>query len=330
MNILEKDMTNKKILFTGYEQLNWRHVGWVDLFTYSLTCYQVAKLQGYEDKNIYIVFPRVGYETNKWGLLSEEDFHWQKTEFLPWQYYERGKQINPEEWDTIINTTKRDSLFEGFPGIQDSGAYLNIYGDIHYKTTGIKPYLNTTREKLDKPYILFQYRDSKLGGYTKHRITPIDQFEYIYDIIKEYLGAKYEYWKIGEPSGIDSKFDKVIPMMLNDFDGFIKLVRNSSMIIGSHSGPPLLGYYFKDVPVIRFGMVTVYDLLNFKPRLRAEISREVISKYSLHSHPSWMNILYRDNNMIPPENTPIEMLYAGKERPPSKEDIIRIIRSNDL
>jgi len=297
----------KRILFRGHDILKNRSAGWADLFFYDYACYLVGKDKGYDDT--HVVFPRFSYEYQRWGKLSHEDYHWQKIEFLPWKHYPRGKKVILDEWDEIIDTTQPNSLYGGFPGIAKTARYIYIFFDIYYSLKGVKPFLDVPRDYNGKPYVIFQYRSNALGSFTNERITPMDEFKYIYDTVKEHLGNKYEYWKMGEPCSMDSCFDRIVPSMYHDIDGFMKILRNSSLVVGSHSGPPSMAYFFKDVPVIQFGLLPHYIPTN-RSFLITEVGESILNKYNIKYHPSWC-----DDNLI----------YSYKGKPPSEEKIIDLL-----
>ena len=276
-----------KILFHGYEKLPDRHIGWGDAFMYLYACYLEGKRKGYKDKEIYIVFPRIGYDPRHVDNIKENSGFYQPTKYLPWNNYSRVKIIEEEEWDELVDTSEIGSLYPSFPGINRTGWYIYIYFDIYKYITGNIPHLDLPKTHKGKPYILFHYRGDRVGAFHKERETPINEFDYIFNIIKEHLGDKYEYWKIGEISDIDDKFDKVIPYMYGDLDGFMELLCNSSMLVGSHAGPSTAALLIKDLPVIRFGMIDEYNTLN--PRiLRKEIKLDfILKKYGIDYTPSY-------------------------------------------
>jgi len=271
----------KTILFRGYEKLPKRTIGFADIFRYSLACYFKARNMGYD--KVYIVFPPLGYESKRWKL-SVDDWNWQQTYYLPWKYYPRNKDINDKNWDKVIDTSQPNSLYPGFPGVQHTCRYIYQYFDLYYLKYGKGlPVLYLRREKVLKSYIIFQNRNNKLGVRARDRITSINDINKVYDIVRNHLGDKYEYWKMGEPSDIDSEFDKVIPMMYNNIDEFTRLVRNCSLIVGGHSGPRCFAFHIPDIPIIEVGMVWQANPGDERCWLR-EVGNNSITK----THPSWV------------------------------------------
>ena len=324
------------ILYRGYEKLPNRAVGWGDAFEYDLACYLHAKEKGYKDEDIYIVFPRFGYESDKWGDLGDK-YYYQPTNFLPWNHYPRNKEIDKFEWEEIIDTTQQDSLYEGFPGIQKTGVYIYMYFNIYHYIYKKRPYLDIPRTNKDKSYILFQTRNNNMGSFSNARITNEDNLLYMYNNIKDKLGDKYEYWKTGEPTSIDDRFDNIVPMMYDDLDLFMEIIRNSSLVVGTHSGPPQMAFYFEDVPVIRFDMVSAGNLMDadIKPQEKSSIlgfDLGLAKKYNIPYSPSFFegNMLYRRKEIFPDEGNRIELTYSDLGDLPSKEDIQWVLESNNL
>jgi len=328
---------SNKILFRGYETLTSREVGWGDAFEYDLACYLYAKQKGYKDNDIYIVFPRFGYETRIFGSISKDKYEYQPTKFLPWNHYSRLDDINKDEWKEIIDTTQPDSLYEGFPGIQKTGVYIYMYFNIYERLYNKRPYLNVPRTYKGKPYIIFQSRNNNMGSFVRQRVTNEDNLMYIYKTIKDHLGDKYEYWKTGEPTSIDDEFDKIIPLMYDNLDGFVEIIRNSSLVVGTHSGPPQIAFYFEDVPVIRFDMYSEGNLMDadIHPERKQQIlgfDLSLANKYNIPYSPSFFegNFLYRRKGIFPDEGKRIEIMYTDLGDLPNKEDIKWVLDSNDL
>jgi len=288
-----------RILFRGFDLLPNRVVGYADIFVYSLACYLKGKKREYN--NIDIIFPRFGYDS-RWNIPRENQI-WQKTSFLPWTWINRELKINENKYDSIIYTNRKNSLYKGYPGLNSSGRFFYAYLDIYYKLTGKEPVLNIPREKQDKPYILLQYRDIR-GKNSEIRNTNVKRLLTIYDIIKEKYGDRFSYYKIGEPSPIDDRFDKSIPLMYGDVDNFCKLIRNSSLLVSGHSGPQGISLCFPDVPTIRLDMRR-----KFNPRDETHWKRQVgdISKL-IPYHPLWCDNRLFDIN--PKESIEKERIFS--------------------
>lgn len=245
-------MNQKRILFNGFEKTNVE-MGFGDIFECSMACYLKGKSLGYED--IRIVFPIMG--NNGKSYLTDKSFYYQSSDFLPWTWYPRNKQIDSSEWDKVFDITQLDSFYDGYQGFL-KGILLPLYQypDISYLETNTTPYLYLKRSYNGKPYILFQYAStSQTSIDSKYRHTNNKHFVTSFEIIKDLFGSKYEYWKIGDASSIDNRFDRIVPLMYDDIDGFFKIVYNSSLMISSHSAPAVFTYFVPHLPVI---MTSIY------------------------------------------------------------------------
>lgn len=297
--------------------------GWTDAFEYSLGCYLHAKEKGYKDKDINIVFPRFGYE--KYIDIEDKEVNQQPTKFFPWKYLPNN--IYPSnEYDEIVDTTKKNSLYEGYPGIGKHCWFMHLFFEVYYKKYNKEPYFNIERDNIDNPYILVHYRGDRIGAFHKERETPLNELKYILKIIRE--NTNLDIWKIGESCSIDDKFDKLIPYMYGDLDSFSRLVRNSSLLIGSHAGPPAVGNFFKDLPLIRFGMLPQYSPINTNAFTR--YTNGLNRKYNIPYHPYWYkdNLIYRDINQV--TNEKIKTIYSDINNPPLEKDIIKMIKDWNL
>lgn len=294
-----------KILYRGFDILPKRVVGFADTFTYSLVCYLNGKLKGFD--NIYIVFPRFGYD--KRFEVSEEARHWQKTEFLPWSWIDRNKKVPNSDYDRVVYTNRPHSLYTFYPGLNHTGRYFYAYLDLYYLSTKREPTLNIPRENIKDPYVLLQYRDLR-GRKSENRNTRIERLLSIYDILKKEYGDTLKYYKIGEPSEIDDKFDSVIPLMHDNIDGFSKIVRNASLMVSGHSGPQSFSTCFPDVPTIRLDMIK-----ELNPKWGAHWKTQVKQISSvIPYHPMWCDkrLLDIQYNEKINENTIKEFLDAQK------------------
>ena len=210
----------------------------------------------------------------------------------------------------VVDTTQRNSLYQGYPGIGVTGWNLYKYFDLYYHEKKKEPYLDIPRDYKGKQYIIFQWRESLLGA-GKHRLTQASEFKYLYDTISKHFGEKYEYWKMGEPCQYDELFDKVIPIEYNSLDNFVRNIRNSSLIVGAHSGPPAMAFYFEDVPIIRYGMFPQGDPMD-KQEWRKRIGYD---DKRVEFHPTWGLD---------------KLLWFNKGDLPSKEKIIEFLEKHNI
>lgn len=290
-------MVGKKILFRGFDLLN-RGVGFADVFDYSFICYLKGKDMGYDD--IHIIFPRFGATGHEKYNISEESYNYQETKFLPWKWYPRNKEIRLSDWDEIIDTTKPDTLYKGFPGIGSHFWHTSQYLSLYYAEKGIPPYLKAQQDCNGKHYIIFHYRGDFPGGYySKERVTSINEFKYIFNIIKNLFVDEYEYWKIGDPCPIDNEFDNVIPPMYDNMDGFVELLFNSSLLVASHSGPMDIAYCISDLPII---IISIFPpAFTFYSDSWAKI---LGNNKKTNRHPTWCTdkLLCFNKGVLPDEN----------------------------
>jgi len=261
---------SKRILFRGFESTK-RAPGLGDIFDYCQICYLKGKEFGFDD--IHIVFPRWGpFNHEGWGI-SEEDFNWQPTKFLPWKWYPRNKAINIEEWDKVVNTLESNSLYEGYNGINTGFYHTSQYLSMYYKEKKLFPYIDVKRDSKED-YILFQYRTnfSDMAYHSETRTTLLSDFQFVFNTIKEFLGDKYSYYQIGNTCSISDQFDKVIPNMYGDLDNLAKLICNSSLMVASHSGIANISFIMPGLPIIIQSLV-------------AEVWYN--GKLAVDGHPNW-------------------------------------------
>lgn len=236
-----------KILFKGFESTT-RGPGLGDLFDFSQSCYLKGKDIGYDD--IHIVFPRIGTWGNEKYGISKEDYNWQKTEFLPWKWYPRNKDIDENEWDKIVDMIQPNSLYDGFPGIDAFFWYVTQYLGYYFKDKKLSPCIQVKRDTR-KHYILFHYRTDFPGGFNNNdRTTSLSQFQSLFYFIKEILGDEYSYWKIGDSCPIENQFDGVIPNRYDKLDELAKLICNASLIVPSQSGIWEIASLMPNLPMI--------------------------------------------------------------------------------
>lgn len=238
--------------------------GFGDVFMLGLACYLHAQEKGYSGKDVYIPFVEFGYETKKWRFNPVEIYN-QQTTYLPWTwvsnvqpFYSFFLRNPPIQFDEVIDLNKKDVLYPGYPGIRPSWWYLYNYFDMYYHNTGKLPYLDVPRDYKGKPYIIFQWRDAHRGLGThkggNYKNSTIEEFEHLYDLVTDHFGTKYEYWKMGEPCPIDNQFDELIPMLYDNHDKFMQIIRNASLMVAPLSGPAVMIHFIDDLPIIRYSI----------------------------------------------------------------------------
>ena len=308
-----------KILYRGYEKVPGRRVGYCDVFIHSLACYLNAKERGYD--NVYIVFPRF----NSYGYDIGEAAYYQETKVLPWKYIRREKDIDITPFDEIVDTSKRNSLYKGYPGLLATGLYFDIYPDIYYYRTGDYPYLDIKKTS-KKKYILFQYRENNSGPKRSMRDSNPTELRYYLDIFRSILGDEYKYIKTGEKSPIDNEFDEVLPMMYDNLDKLVETINNATFAITAHSGPGNVAYYLKGLPTIRYGNVPMADTMFPGSRIR-EINSTVRKLYNIYRHPIWNNeFLWYEELGLKPDN--FIHLFVNKGNIIDRQLLEKFIRDN--
>ena len=214
---------------------------------YLMTCYFRGKHLGYDEVHTFkpLYHPKV---------VSIGDANiWQSTPYLPITLLKQP--VHDDDYDLVLDISIPGSLFSGHKGMQrhfwETYRYLNLY----YLDTGKAPYLTDNRTWKGTPYIIFHYRHmgesfNHICVHNPFRNSVFTDFENIFNLYRNQYGDKYEYWKIGEPSPIDSEFDHILPPMWDDIDGFAKIVRNASMMITAQSGPNAYAIFHNDTPCI--------------------------------------------------------------------------------
>jgi hypothetical protein len=253
-----------RLLFSGPEKTN-REFGFGDAITYNISCDIKAKELGYKDYDI--VFPRfIG------GSVFQKSKYWN---FLP-------NNIIPDygAYDDIIDLTKSDILYKGYKGIANTGIHLSLFHSYYYNKTKDIPHLNFKRNP-EKKYILFQYRDFRdpIDRMKELRNTPDKEFRYYYRLIKS-MYPNHQLWKIGEDSPLDNKFDKVHEIFF-ELDRFIELMGNASLYLGGQCGPTVFAFYFKDLPIIRYGTLRNHDWY-YEDNLK-----NIVGNIEVHKFPNW-------------------------------------------
>jgi len=271
-----------KILFRGFDLLRSRGVGYADVLDYSFSCFLKGKDMGYD--KVYVVFPKLGNELGEHFErynITEKEYNWQETNYLPWKWYPRNKEIITSEWDLIIDTTQPNSLYDGFPGIGAGFWNVSQYLSLYHKEKNIFPCLK--KMKSDIPYVIFQYRTNfPRGFHSLDRVTSPKEFECIVKIVKKELGNKYEYWKIGDPCHIEEEFDRIVPPMYNNLNDFVELISKCSLIITSHSGPMNIAFIISELPIITISLIPQWYSGN-----PISWSNHMGKNKKVEKHPNW-------------------------------------------
>jgi len=275
---------SKKVLYHGFEKTN-RFYGWGDIINYGMACklhYDSNNLDG----DIYIVFPRFDYDKRHGQDLNIN----KETTILPWNFIPNNINPNFDEYDIVIDTTEKDSLYPGFGGIDYSGHTFGFYPSKYYNDYKISPYLDLG--KPSKKYILFQWRDREGFGYFKKnkelRNSSAPVMKYYLNIFKRLYGDKYEMWKTGEESKIDNLFDRCISLQYDDLDKFIMTIYNSALYVGPSCGPLEYIKFFKHLPALVLDVIPEYEIY-YKDYILDYINtnKDAFSTMNINIHPSW-------------------------------------------
>jgi hypothetical protein len=141
-----------------------------------------------------------------------------------------------------------------------------LYMDYYVRKYGELEYYNPPKADISKKYIIMQYRNVNnmkvLGGNMKK-----SYFLSMYNDLKDLLGDKYEFLKLGEDllpedKDLEPLFDKIIPVDYN-LDILFPTIRNSSAVISQHSGINFVA--------LLFGIPTMETCIN--PAVHPRFSR---------------------------------------------------------
>lgn len=224
------------ILFTGVESRGEKPLGFGDFAYYMLACNCRAKELGFD--KIYAVFPKL-----EGPFVDIKNRELQTFKMIPIEF------INKESIDNI-QVDKREVIYE--TDISSIYNYLNYYFIKYNRVERFKK----ERDILSKKYIIMQYR--KINGKGEDRNSSMD-FLFTFNNIKSLLEDKYKYIKCGEYCKYDNMFDEVLPLMYDNVDKFIYIIRNSSLIISSHSGVYAYALLFEDIPYFCIDVVFKED-----------------------------------------------------------------------
>jgi ADP-heptose:LPS heptosyltransferase len=227
-----------------------RRIGIGNIMQIAQTIYFRSKEMGYDD--VYMEWPiRVTcgpeYGDNKYMPSPKELI-------IPIKFINRG-EWSTKDFDKVIDLTEKDSLYDGFIPLWKGKdiplrniSYLGIenYVNMYLEKTKKRPIFNIPKDKLEKPYILFHFRNSEWSSY---RNSNPYSFRKIYNILNEKYRDKYNFIKCGEKfRALDRLFDKVTPYYDN-FNDILKIVNNSTLFIGAAAGMLTFAQTF-DIPHI--------------------------------------------------------------------------------
>lgn len=239
----------KKTIFFHDGKKVKRFIGLGQAITMAQACYFKGIELGYDTIAVewhnMVTYPYWTDQSTFGGLINNPC-----SGILPIKFVNKGAIVTPRA-DTI-DISESDCIYDGSPPLIEnpmdmhpSWSYLNKY----YIDTGKRPIFNIKKTKKE-PYLLFHYRNSSRAGHEK-RNTPTKQWIDIFNRFKNAYGDKYRFEKIGEPSPIDDKFDKVHDYFPNNLQSMFDLTNNSSFFVGNESGPISLAYMF-GIPSIVF------------------------------------------------------------------------------
>lgn len=228
---------SKKIMFWIGSQ-HQRRIGLGNIAQFVHSIYFRAKTWGYDD--VWFEWP--------WRVTAGPEYDEElyvrcpKESILPITFVERGKW-NPEEFDKVVDLTDADSMYDGFIPLYERKTmpvgrvcYAGVmsYPNMYHEETGEYPVFDVPKDKLEKPYILFHFRNSPWSDY---RNSNPQVLKHVFDIIKEKYGDKYEMWKCGEQwRPMHKHFDVVTPYYNKNIDEFFKMINNASMFVGAAAG----------------------------------------------------------------------------------------------
>jgi hypothetical protein len=228
---------NKRILFRIGSQ-HQRKIGLGNIAQIGMSIYHRAKTWGYDD--VWFEWP---YRVTCGPEFNEEPFvRCPDDDIVPIKF-RIDRRLRNIEFRKIVNLCDGNVLYPGYIPIYEKVTYpvgkmsltgIMNYPNMYYKETGKRPVLDIQKDKLNKPYILFHYRNSP---WSSQRNSVPEHLEKVFNIIKEKYSDKYEIWKCGErwPS-MDNKFDTVSYYNNKDINKFFRLVNNASMFVGPTAG----------------------------------------------------------------------------------------------
>lgn len=156
------------------------------------------------------------------------------------RFVNKGVRLDCES----IDISEPNILFDGCKPLTNKIWYNCQYLNEVFKKTRIFPTIPIEKQK----YILFHNRQS-IEYKQKIRNTPVDIME---SILKD-LKVKYpdhKFYKIGEKSNIDNKFDEILPYFPNEIWRIYELIARANLFIGSESGPAYISYMFETPSII--------------------------------------------------------------------------------
>jgi hypothetical protein len=210
-------------------------IRWGEVSPFFQAAYFRGKDLGYEDDEIYFEWPlRVACDS----LAKQGDYVvCPKESIFPFHFIEK-KDVNLEEYETIIDFLERDSFFEGSMPIQENKVhtlgqrnYVSPYEYLNRRWYNMdeRSVFNIPKDNLEKPYILFHYREADWSLY--RNVDPRTTRKLL-EVIKERYGDKYLYYKTGETQRIlDRLFDFVAPNYKYEPNKFFKLINNASFMV---------------------------------------------------------------------------------------------------
>jgi hypothetical protein len=176
------------------------------------------------------------------------------TEFIiPYiRFVEKGTKLN----SLSIDISKDNCLYEGGRPLTNKIFYNCEYLNKVFEKTGKYPIISFPKKK----YILFHNRQSpEIKQFIRN--TPVNLLnDFLEDLKQRY--SDYKFYKIGESSKIDDKFDKVFPYFSNEIYKLFELVARASLFIGNESGPAYMSYMFDTPSIILQDKQTEENLKN--------------------------------------------------------------------
>ena len=231
-----------------------------DLFILMNICYWKGTELGYESKDIFFEWPiRVRHFTDG---DKARNLPCPPDNFLPINLVNKGS-VNYDNF-RIINFNKPNALYSGYKPIYTNRQYplggrnyvpFYSYLNKYFIDNKKRPELNIPKDTKNK-YILFHYRNINPMGIEGHgvpfRNVNSSTIFNLFKIVQREFGNEYELWKCGEQlRALDKMFDYVVPYQSENLNDFLRVINNSSMLIGADSSP-MSGAEILGIPRIRY------------------------------------------------------------------------------
>jgi hypothetical protein len=221
-----------------------------------------------------------------------------------------------------------------------------VYLDYYIRKYNKLEYFSPLKEEIKKKYIVFQYRNvKKEDQYNFQRGISKDYLLDIYYNLKSLLGDEYEFWKIGEEFSEEDKeleklFDRIIPMEYGNLITLFKVIRNSSLMIGLHSGPSAIARMFR-IPILEVSINCyttrdINEMYSSGKRIPRKISP--FNYIAKQGHERYSDQMWYERAGAPENTRYLETynditwggFFTNHEPPPKKEYLKSFLEKNGL